>query len=104
MLSPRCRCSVASPRRRPAGVFHERTADGLRTTGAFTAPEQWQVTWDRTYARDEWLDQVPTSGGHSRFPADRLAALLDGIAQAIDAAGGSVVVRYTTTVTTAARR
>ena len=86
------------------GVFHERTVDGLRATGAFTAPEQWKFAWDRTYARDEWLDQVPTSGGHSRFPADRLAALLDGIAQAIDAAGGSVVVRYTTTVTTAARR
>ena len=24
--------------------------------------------WERTYTRDEWLDQVPTFGGHSQLP------------------------------------
>ncbi len=85
-------------------VFYDRTADGLRASGRFGEPEQRDFVWDRTYTRDEWLDQVPTSGGHSRFPADRLAALLDGIGAAIDEAGSSFVVRYTTVVATAALR
>ena len=91
----------------PAGAghsgFHDVTAQGLRASSAFREPERWDVSWERTYTRDEWLDQLPTSGGHSRFPADRLAALLEGVGAAIDEAGGSFVVRYTTIVTTAAR-
>lgn len=85
-------------------VFYDKTADGLRAAGRFDEPERWDFAWDRSYTRDEWLDQVPTSGGHSRFPADRLAALLDGIGAAIDDLGASsFVVRYTTVVATATR-
>ena len=84
-------------------AFVDATIEGLGATGAFDEPERWEIEWDRTYRRDEWLDQVPTSGGHSRFPADRLAALLDGIGAAIDEAGRAFVVRYTTVVVTAAR-
>lgn len=91
----------------PAGAGHSRfsdaAAEGLRASSAFREPERWDVSWERTYTRDEWLDQLPTSGGHSSFPADRLAALLAGVGAAIDDAGGSFVVRYTTIVATAAR-
>lgn len=85
------------------GAFTGRAIEGLRTAGGFGEPEEWQYSWDRRYTRDEWLDQVPTSGGHSRFPAERLSALLDGIGAAIDEAGGSFVVHYTTVVATAVR-
>lgn len=85
------------------GVFYDRTAEGLLAAGGFDQPEPWTFPWQRTYSRDQWLDQVPTSGGHSRFPADQLAALLDGISGAIDQAGGSFVVQYETIVATATR-
>ena len=80
-----------------------KAADGIRQVGAFSDPEQWRLDWERSYARDEWLDQLPTFGGHSRFPPAKLEELLAGIGAAIDAAGGSFTMRCTTVVVTAAR-
>ena len=45
------------PARRP-------TASGRRA--AFGEPEQWRFDWEHVYTRDEWLDQLPTSGGRTR--------------------------------------
>jgi SAM-dependent methyltransferase len=78
-------------------------ADGLRQTGAFGDSEQWRFGWDRPYTRGEWLELVPTFGGHSQIPPDRLRELLAGIGAAIDAAGGSFTMHYTTLAVTAAR-
>jgi SAM-dependent methyltransferase len=36
-------------------------ADGVREAGGFGEPEQWRFDWERTYTRDEWLDQLPTA-------------------------------------------
>jgi SAM-dependent methyltransferase len=80
------------------------TADGLQAAGAFTAPERWRVDWERTYTTDEWLDQVPTLGGHGRLAPGQLEAVLDGIAAAVDAAGGRFTMRYAAIAVTAARR
>jgi SAM-dependent methyltransferase len=79
-------------------------ADGIRQTGAFGDPQQWRFGWDRHYTRGEWLDQVPTFGGHTQLPPARLEELLAGIGTAIDAAGGSFTMRYITVAATAARR
>jgi SAM-dependent methyltransferase len=76
-------------------------ADGIRGTGAFGEPEEWRFDWQRTYTRDEWLDQVPTFGGHAMIPPARLAELLAGIGDAVDAAGGEFTMHYTTVVGTA---
>jgi SAM-dependent methyltransferase len=84
-------------------AFFIKTADGLRQTGAFEDPEQWRFDWDRPYTRDEWLEQVPTFGGHSQFPSAQLAELLAGIGAAIDAAGSSFTMHYTAVAVTAAR-
>jgi SAM-dependent methyltransferase len=84
-------------------VIFAKAADGIRQAGAFGDPEQWRFDWDRCYTRDEWLDLVPTSGGHSQFPPGKLEELLAGIGAAIDAAGGSFTMRYTAAVVTAAR-
>lgn len=83
--------------------LHAKAAEGVRTSGAFGELEQWRFEWERPYARDEWLDTVPTFGGHSRVPPGQLAELLAGIGQVVDAAGGIVTVGYTTVVVTPRR-
>lgn len=76
-------------------------ADGMRD--GFAAPEEWRYDWERCYTRDEWLDQVPTFGGHSLLSVDRRDALLAGIGAAIDAVGGRFAMHYTTLTVAAVR-
>jgi SAM-dependent methyltransferase len=45
-------------------AFFTRAADGIGQASAFGAAEQWRFDWDRSYTRDEWLDQVPSFGGY----------------------------------------
>jgi len=78
-------------------------ADGIRAAAAFGEPEEWRFGWDRVYTREEWLDQVPTFGGHGQLPAGQLGTLLDSIGDAVDALGGSLSMRYTAVVLTAVR-
>jgi SAM-dependent methyltransferase len=80
-----------------------KAADGIRQAGAFGAPEQWRFDWDRSYTRDEWLDQLPTFGGYSQFPPSKQRDLLAGSGAAIDAAGGRFTMHYATVAVTAAR-
>jgi len=46
---------------------------------------------------------VPTTGLHTRLPEETLDAVLAGLAEAIDAAGGTVPVRYSTLTLAATR-
>jgi SAM-dependent methyltransferase len=80
-----------------------RVAAALRGTGAFGEPEEWLSAWERPYTRDEWLDLVPTTGGFTRHPEPVQRELLDGLGAAVDAAGGSFTMSYTTIAATAAR-
>jgi SAM-dependent methyltransferase len=80
-----------------------KAADGIRQSGAFGDPEQWQFDWERSYSRAEWLDQLPTQGGHNQFTPDKLSEVLAGIGVAIDAVGGSILMHYTAVIVTAAR-
>src|SRR6266498_2005898 len=66
-------------------VLFAKAADGTQEAGAFGDSQQWRFDWERSYTRDEWLDQVPTHGGHSQLPPAKLETLLAGIAAAIDA-------------------
>ncbi len=77
------------------GMF-AKAEDGIRATGAFGEPQRWRTDWTRPYTRDEWLDQVPTHGGHSRLPPDTRAALLAGLGAAIDELGGGFTMGYAT--------
>ena len=86
------------------GAFNGRANDGIRESGSFEEPENWTYEWDRVYARDEWLDVVPTQGGHNTMPPEQLERVLDGIGAVIDAAGGSLSIHYDVTVATAVRR
>jgi SAM-dependent methyltransferase len=80
-----------------------KAADGMRGIGAFSEPEQWRYDWQRFYTRDEWLDQLPTSGALTRLPADQLAAVLAEVGHAIDTLGGSFTASYATVAVTAVR-
>lgn len=73
-----------------------RTTEGIQAAGAFDEPQQWRFEWEWAYSRDEWLDFVPTSGGHGDLPPATLDELLTGIGAAIDALGGSLTMYYTT--------
>ncbi|MBP2335774.1 class I SAM-dependent methyltransferase [Saccharothrix coeruleofusca] len=81
----------------------DRAADGMRAAGGFGAPERWRFDWERTYTRDEWLDQLPTSGVFTRLPADGLARVLEAVGAAVDEVGGGFTARYATKVITAVR-
>jgi SAM-dependent methyltransferase len=78
-------------------------ADGMREAGGFSEPEQWRFDWERSYSRDEWLDQLPTLGSLTQLPADKLAEVLEAVGTAIDAIGGSFTMAYTTVAVTARR-
>jgi hypothetical protein len=85
-------------------VICAKAADGMRAVDGFDDPKQWRFDWEQSYTRDEWLDQLPTFGGHSAFPPGKLDELLAGLGAAIDAVGGSFAMRYAAVVVTAARR
>lgn len=63
----------------------------------------WRFAWERPYTREEWLDQLPTTGGHADLPPAVLDRLSTEIGAAVDAVGGTFTMRYTTVVATAAR-
>jgi SAM-dependent methyltransferase len=81
-----------------------KAADGIRAAGGFREPEQWHVDWERTYTREEWLDQMPTSGALTRLPAAQIAELQEAAGAVIDRRGGTFVMSYTSVAVTAVRR
>jgi SAM-dependent methyltransferase len=80
-----------------------KAVDGIRVAGALSEPERWRFDWERSYTRDEWLDQVSTGGDASQFSPAQLHELKDGIGAAIDAIGGAFSMPYATVVITATR-
>lgn len=87
---------ATSPGADPYGAIIDAADAGLRTTGAFTELERLSFNWQATATRDEWLEQTSTAGGINRLPKNKLDALLNGMGTAIDAAGGDLIIGYTT--------
>jgi hypothetical protein len=77
---------------------------GITTTRAFTGPERLRFDWQRSYTTDQWVDQVPTFGGHSTLPPQKLDQLMSGIRTAVDDAGGRFTMRYAALAVIAHRR
>jgi SAM-dependent methyltransferase len=92
----------ARPPRRDqiAAGFTTRAADGMRAAGGFGDPERWQYDWERSYTRDEWLDQLATSGGLTPLPPERRAEVLEAVGNEV---GASIMVRLTTVAIMAMR-
>ena len=79
------------------------TADGLQAEGSFSEPTSHAFSWQQTYTREEWLDQLPTHSDHSALPPERRARLLAEVGAAIDAEGGTVEMSFDTWLVTAVR-
>jgi SAM-dependent methyltransferase len=88
---------------RNASFFTTKAAGGIREAGLFAGPQQWRFDWERSYTRDEWLDQLPTTGALTQLPPDKLAQVLASVGAAIDAIGGSFPVNYATVAVIARR-
>jgi SAM-dependent methyltransferase len=106
-VAPDSPVNLSGPMTRSAMDLYQplfaKIADGIRVADGFSEPEQWLFDWERTYTRDEWLDQLPTSGTLTQLPPDKVTAVLDAVGAAIDEMGGSFTVPYTTVVVSAAR-
>lgn len=81
----------------------DKAAEGMAAAGGYGEAERWEFEWSRPYTRDEWLDMVPTLGGMSRLPAEKMSAILDGMGTVIDDAGGAFTVNSTTVAVSAPR-
>jgi SAM-dependent methyltransferase len=84
-------------------VLFTRAADGIREVGGFGDLEQWRFEWEWSYTRQDWLDQLPTRGALTRLSPDIVAEVLAGVGAAVDAAGGTFTMHYTTVAVTAER-
>ncbi|MFE2613561.1 class I SAM-dependent methyltransferase [Micromonospora chalcea] len=81
-------------------ALYDRAAEGVRASGFFAEPEICRYDWQRTYARDELLELIPTSGGLASMPPDSLAEIMSTVA---DAVNGDVTLAYATWCLTAVR-
>jgi len=97
------RFQFASPRLGAYSSLSAKAADGMRQASELGAPEDWRFEWDRRYTREEWLDQLPTSGFATKLAPATMRELLTGVGAAIDAVGGNFTMQYATVVVTAAR-
>jgi SAM-dependent methyltransferase len=88
---------------RNATLFTTKAADGMQEAGGFGDPERWRYDWERSYTRDEWLDQLATSGALTRLPPDKLAEVLEAVGVTLDTMGASITVHLTTVAIIAAR-
>jgi SAM-dependent methyltransferase len=84
-------------------ALYVRAADGIRQAGGFCEPALWRYDWERPYTREALLDQVPTSGGLTSLPPDRVAEVLAALGAAVDELGGTLTVPYATWGLTATR-
>ncbi len=93
----------ATPAPDPYSAILDKAVGGMRHVGCFGDPEQWRFDWERLYTRDQWLEQLPTHGGHNLLPPAQLDELLGGIGRAVDAMGGVFTMGYCAVVVTAER-
>ena len=101
------RITPGSPFAKQGGTSNTRILDrshrGIRDTAAFDTPRVRRFNWQQSYTREQWLDLVPTLGGHGLLSPDQLDDLLSSLGDAIDAQGGTFTMDYETLLLTAVR-
>ena len=88
---------------RPALSLGSAHGGPIESCGRFGPVEERSFQWERTYSRDEWLDQLPTHSEHRTLPSDVLGTLLENIRAVIDANGGTLTIGHTTELLLAVR-
>ncbi len=71
----------------------EKLVSSLDATGGFSTTVE-RFPWERTYRRDEWLENLATHSDHRTLDPDVRVGLLAAIGDAIDRAGGVVEIAY----------
>jgi SAM-dependent methyltransferase len=79
------------------------TVAGIAGSGRFGPIEVRQFPWVRTYSAREWTDFLETHSDHQALDPARREQLLDEVADAIEALGGTFEMPYETALVTAAR-
>jgi SAM-dependent methyltransferase len=74
----------------------ERHAQVLEASGRFSAVEVRRYPWQRSYTSAEWIGVIGTHSDHLRLDDERRAALLTAAGAAIDALGGTIEPRFST--------
>ncbi|MFI6907133.1 class I SAM-dependent methyltransferase [Nonomuraea sp. NPDC050394] len=90
-------------RAEPYAPMMATAVEGIAEAGGFGEPERWRQDWQTPCTREQWLDQLPTSGMFTRLAPERVADLLEGAGAAVDALGGTFTMRYTSVAVLATR-
>ena len=77
--------------------------DQLSSSGRFASPAQETFEWVRQFDTATYLELLTTHSDHRMLPPADLDRLLDGIAEVIDGAGGSLDLPHCSTLVRAAR-
>jgi SAM-dependent methyltransferase len=75
------------------GIDHAAT---IRASGLFREVEERRYAWAERRSAESYVGLMGTSSHHRLLPEDRRAALLDAIARAIGAHGGTIEIAYVT--------
>jgi SAM-dependent methyltransferase len=67
------------------------------------APQEREFTWQETYDTTGWIEWLATQSDHRTLPGDRRERLLEAVAEATDAIGGSFVMEHRTVLASAPR-
>jgi hypothetical protein len=68
----------------------------LEASGRFSAVEVRRYPWQRSYTSAEWIGVIGTHSDHLRLDDGCRAALLTAAGAAIDALGGTIEPRFST--------
>jgi SAM-dependent methyltransferase len=83
-----------TPGRSPQDVGRRGCTDELAASDRFDSVEHSEHPWSATYDTASYLELLTTQSDHRMLDPDRRRRLLDGVAAAIDAAGGEMPVEY----------
>jgi SAM-dependent methyltransferase len=87
--------SSRTPGRSPQNSLRDIGVDELRESPRFSQTEKVEYEQHAVYDTDGYLELLATQSDHRMLPAEARNELFDGVARAIDAAGGEMPVAYT---------
>ena len=77
--------------------------DAVLAVPDFGAPTERWFPWTRVYQRDEWLDQLVSRSDHAALESTVRDRLFEAVGAAIDAQGGSFIMKFETVLIAATR-
>lgn len=80
------------------------TVSGIASSARFGSIEVRHFPWVQTYRAIEWTDFLATHSDHQALGPARRERLLDEVADAVDAVGGTFEMPFETALVTAARK